>query len=152
MTPFIAQISFDLSLARGLDYYTGVIYEAVLEASGPPKTADGKIVRRKTQKGSDELDESTVGLGSIAAGGRYDDLVGMFSGTNKKGKPNLQIPCVGISIGVERVFSILREKSEIKVKANECEVHVVSVFDGLLEERMRICKELWDAGIKVSLK
>lgn len=46
-------ISFDLSLARGLDYYTGVIYEAVL-------TAKDSVV------------------GSIAAGGRYDNLVGMF--------------------------------------------------------------------------
>jgi histidyl-tRNA synthetase len=48
------RISFDLSLARGLDYYTGVIYEAVL------------------------LDPS-YGVGSIAAGGRYDNLVGMFA-------------------------------------------------------------------------
>lgn len=66
----IDKVSFDLSLARGLDYYTGVIYEAVLTA------------------GSDD----TAGVGSIAAGGRYDGLVGMFSG----GKT---IPCVGISIG-----------------------------------------------------
>ena len=46
-------ILFDFSLARGLDYYTGLIYEAVL--------LDGKV-------------------GSIAGGGRYDGLLGMFSG------------------------------------------------------------------------
>ena len=57
-------ISFDMSLARGLDYYTGVIYEAVL--------VDG-----------------TSRLGSIAAGGRYDNLVGMFSISGQ------QTPCVG---------------------------------------------------------
>ena len=67
-------ITFDLSLARGLDYYTGLIYEAVLTGSN---------------------------LGSIAGGGRYDELVGMFSS-----KP---INAVGVSIGVERVFSILEE-------------------------------------------
>lgn len=47
-------LSFDFSLARGLDYYTGLIYEAVL------------------------TDQNRVG--SIAGGGRYDGLVGMFSG------------------------------------------------------------------------
>ncbi|CAG8547956.1 12056_t:CDS:2, partial [Racocetra fulgida] len=122
------KISFDLSLARGLDYYTGIIYEAVTEQSGPPN----------------ELDETTVGVGSIAAGGRYDNLVGMFA-SNKKGN----IPCVGVSIGVERVFSILLQKVALEqVKANEIEVYVMAVADGLLEDRMKICSELWEAGIK----
>ena len=69
-------IIFDFSLARGLDYYTGLIYEAVLT-------------------GSDR--------GSIAGGGRYDGLVGMFSGKN--------IPAVGVSIGIERIFAILERKA-----------------------------------------
>lgn len=47
--------SFDFSLARGLDYYTGLIYEAVLT-------------------------DPNNKVGSIAGGGRYDGLVGMFSG------------------------------------------------------------------------
>lgn len=71
-------VSFDFSLARGLDYYTGLIYEGVL------------------------LEEGKVG--SIAGGGRYDGLVGMFSGTN--------IPAVGVSVGIERVFAILEEKAK----------------------------------------
>ncbi|CAG8557058.1 3388_t:CDS:10 [Ambispora gerdemannii] len=138
------KISFDLSLARGLDYYTGIIYEAVTEQSGPPTLSDGTQIKRKTKKESDELDENTVGVGSIAAGGRYDNLVGMFA-SSKKGN----IPCVGVSIGVERVFSILLQKEKLEeVKANEVEVYVMSVVDGLLEERMRISAELWDAGIK----
>lgn len=75
----------------------------------------------------------------------------MFSGKNKKGEPNLKIPCVGISIGVERVFSILMAKQEAKeIKSNETEVYVISVGDGLLKERMGIAKQLWDAGIKAS--
>ncbi|KAI9202001.1 uncharacterized protein BJ171DRAFT_584646 [Polychytrium aggregatum] len=117
------RIIFDLSLARGLDYYTGVIYEAVFNASM-------------------NKDDESSGTGSIAAGGRYDELVGMFSGGQK-------IPCVGVSIGVERVFSILMRKLNIKqVKANQTQVYVIGVGDGQLEERMRICKELWDADIK----
>ena len=142
-------MSFDLSLARGLDYYTGIIYEAVTDKSAPPKIAEG--VKPKKKEGSDELDESTVGVGSIAAGGRYDNLVGMFSGTNKKGLPNLQIPCVGVSIGVERVFSILMSKQKnTEIKSNQTEVYIISVGDGLLKERMQIAKECWDAGIKAS--
>ncbi|KAI8365969.1 histidyl-tRNA synthetase [Radiomyces spectabilis] len=142
-------MSFDLSLARGLDYYTGIIYEAVTEKSAPPKLAEG--TKPKTKEGTDELDESTVGVGSIAAGGRYDNLVGMFSGRNKKGEPNLKIPCVGVSIGVERVFSILMAKQKAEdIKSNETEVYVIAVGDGLLKERMQIAKELWEADIKAS--
>ncbi|CAG8453248.1 5637_t:CDS:2 [Paraglomus occultum] len=138
------KMSFDLSLARGLDYYTGIIYEAVTEQSGQPKAEDGTKIRRKARTDSDELDETTVGVGSIAAGGRYDNLVGMFANTSSGG-----IPCVGVSIGVERVFSILLQRAQLaSVKANEVEVYVISVGDGLLEERMSVCTELWDAGIK----
>jgi len=43
-------------------------------------------------------------VGSIAGGGRYDDLVGMFDSKGRK------VPCVGFSIGVERIFSIMEAK------------------------------------------
>ena len=145
------RISFDMSLARGLDYYTGVIYEAVTAASAPPQPAPDAPV--KPQKGKeDELDENTVGVGSIAAGGRYDNLVGMFSGSKK---PDA-VPCVGVSIGVERVFSILMQRirdaqargERTSVRSKEVEVFVMSMGDGLLLERMQVAKQLWDAGIK----
>jgi len=111
-------IVFDLSLARGLDYYTGVIFEAILK------------------KGD---------VGSVAGGGRYDELVGMFS------KSGQQIPCVGLSIGVERVFTILEErakKQQQEIKQNPVEVFVAAAGGDLLEERMRITSSLWKAGIK----
>ncbi|KAJ2950475.1 hypothetical protein O0L34_g8719 [Tuta absoluta] len=120
------KILFDLSLARGLDYYTGVIYEAVL--TEPIKVGS-------------ELQT----VGSIAGGGRYDNLVGMF---DSKGK---QVPCVGVSLGVERIFSVLEGKlaaGELKIRTNEVEVYVASAQKNFLEERMKICAELWDAGIK----
>eukprot|EP00898_Chlorokybus_atmophyticus_P006253 jgi/Chlat1/6629/Chrsp482S06115 len=108
---------FDLSLARGLDYYTGVIYEAVFKG------------------------ESQVG--SIAAGGRYDTLVGMFSGK--------QVPCVGVSFGIERVFSIMedieRAKSSV-IRATQTEVLVASIGSDLLTQRMEVAAELWAAGVK----
>ena len=117
------RVKLDLSLARGLDYYTGIIYEAVTDKS--------------------------EGVGSIAAGGRYDDLVGMFSGTNKTGKPKT-IPCVGVSIGVERLFSILMSRQKNEIKSSKTQVYVISVGDGLLKERMQLVRELWDAGIQAS--
>lgn len=146
----VDRVSFDLSLARGLDYYTGVIYEAITALSAPP-TKEGAPAQRKT-KDNGELDESTVGVGSIAAGGRYDHLVGMFCGAKR---PDA-VPCVGVSIGVERVFSILLQRLQeaqargerTSVRQKEVDVYVMSMGDGLLLERMQVCKMLWDAGIK----
>ncbi|XP_015667088.1 histidine--tRNA ligase, cytoplasmic [Protobothrops mucrosquamatus] len=124
------QISFDLSLARGLDYYTGVIYEAIL-----------------LQEPNDHVEES-VGIGSVAGGGRYDGLVGMFDPKNRK------VPCVGVSIGIERVFSIMEQKmeaSEEKIRTTETQVLVASAQKKLLEERLKLVSELWDSGIKAEI-
>lgn len=68
-------ISIDFTLARGLNYYTGIIFEVKAPA--------------------------TVKMGSIGGGGRYDDLTGLF------GVPN--IPGVGISFGVDRIYDVLEE-------------------------------------------
>ncbi|KAI8871459.1 histidyl-tRNA synthetase [Ramicandelaber brevisporus] len=125
-------LDFDMSLARGLDYYTGIIYEAVLAEEPNIEPLAG---------------EDQVRVGSIAAGGRYDELVGMF--VRKKDSDQGRIPCVGVSIGVERVFSVLMAKrANEEIKASETQVYVIAVGgDGLLEERMKIATELWDAGI-----
>ncbi|XP_018401138.1 PREDICTED: histidine--tRNA ligase, cytoplasmic isoform X2 [Cyphomyrmex costatus] len=114
------KIKFDLSLARGLDYYTGVIYEAIL-------------------CGDD------VGVGSVAGGGRYDNLVGMFDSKNKN------VPCVGVSVGVERIFSVMEAKlanKGLKTRTTEIEVFVASAQKNLHEERMKILVDLWNAGVK----
>ena len=111
---------FDLSLSRGLDYYTGLIYEAVL-------INEGKI-------------------GSICGGGRYDNLIGMFS--SKK------IPSVGVSIGIERIFGLLEEKykKNNNVRENETEILVVSIGKiNLTKNRLEIINKLWDAGIKAEI-
>lgn len=49
--------------------------------------------------------DDSVGVGSVAGGGRYDGLVGMFDGKGRK------VPCVGVSIGIERLFSIMEAKA-----------------------------------------
>lgn len=157
----VKRISLDMSLARGLDYYTGVIYEVVTEGSAPghgttSNSSDqaAKKAKKKQSKGANDADEDrssdpSVGVGSVAAGGRYDELVGMFSG---KG----QIPCVGISFGVDRIFSIIKSRMQAQAAAplrnNEVDVYVIAFggkdFNGMVEERMQICKRLWEAGVK----
>ena len=154
------RVSFDLSLARGLDYYTGIIYEVVTEGSAPEAApvGDGKEVaasksskKKKKTNGEDDdrSNDPTVGVGSVAAGGRYDNLVGMFSGKT-------QIPCVGISFGVDRIFSITKarmaaDKNAAQVRNNEVDVYVMAFgSNGFLKERMAVCAQLWEAGIKVS--
>lgn len=116
----LGALTFDLSLARGLDYYTGVIYEAVLT-------------------------DPEVGVGSIAAGGRYDGLVGQFS---PSGTP---VPCVGVSIGIERVFTIMEARAKA-ANAGRLAKPVVSVLvasqgEGLVAARLRLCAALWAAGL-----
>ena len=111
--------TFDLSLARGLDYYTGLIYETVLT--------------------------DTDKVGSISGGGRYDNLVGMFSGK--------QIPAVGVSIGIERIFNILEEKYKDSpdIRSCETEVFVAVIGKNLTKERFKVLNDLWDYGIKYEI-
>lgn len=116
------RVTFDLALARGLDYYTGVIFEALIEL--PPNSS------------------SESRIGSIAAGGRYDNLVGMYG--------RRQIPCVGVSFGVDRIFTILKQRHEDeKQRAKGVDVYVMAFGgkNGLLKERMAVASELWKAGI-----
>jgi histidyl-tRNA synthetase len=76
------QVMFDTGVVRGLDYYTGPVWEGQL--TGPV---------------TNEAGEEVV-FGSIASGGRYDDLVARFTGQ--------RVPAAGISIGVSRLLATLR--------------------------------------------
>lgn len=139
-------LSFDLSLARGLDYYTGMIFEAVTAGSAPPTNAE-ELKKKAAGKEVEDASEY-VGIGSVAGGGRYDNLVGMFS----NGKT---VPCVGTSLGVERLFSIVKARSAKnwdKLSPTHTDVFVMAFgggegWTGFLKERMAIAKQLWSAGI-----
>lgn len=119
------KVVIDLSLARGLDYYTGVIFEAVFKGTSASK--------------------ATENVGSVAGGGRYDNLVQMFD-------PNgLIIPCVGVSIGVERIFSMLEAKNAsegTQLRTKSTDVYVASAHKGLHKKRLEIVAKLWNAGIR----
>lgn len=152
------KILFDLSLARGLDYYTGLIYEAVLK--GPivemiaeqqrlALEAQAALASKSKKRDKDADDEegdvpTSGGVGTVAAGGRYDTLVNMF---DKKAK----VPCVGLSIGVERLFAVMEAKlkmESVKIRSTHTQVYIVTPQKGLVEERLKLCHLLWSAGIK----
>lgn len=116
-------VSFDMSLARGLDYYTGIIYEAVLLGGGGGEEGEG--------------------VGSVAGGGRYDNLVGMFDAKHK------QVPCVGVSIGVERIFAVMEAAyAKKKIRTTQIECYVATAQKNLASARMSLCRDLWEAGFK----
>ena len=129
-------ISFNLSLAQGLDYYTSLIFEVLhtpRETQAPGKQASGN--GQATQ------------VGSIGAGRRYDNLVGIFG--------KRPIPCVGISFGADRIPTILKaqREREAALPIQEIDVYVMAFgagkdFDGLPPDRLHICGQLWDAGIR----
>ncbi|MEL7486048.1 MAG: histidine--tRNA ligase [Pseudomonadota bacterium] len=81
----------DLSVIRGLEYYTGPVFEAELIA--PITDEKGRAVR----------------IGSVASGGRYDGLVARFKG--------VEVPAVGISVGVSRLLAALELSAEAKAAA-----------------------------------
>ena len=107
----------DLSIARGLDYYTGTVYETFLN--------DYKSI------------------GSICSGGRYNDLAGYY--TDK------ELPGVGMSIGLTRLFFILNDIGLIKTdKKSISDVLVVSMLDDLTKT-IEVANELRNAGINTEI-
>ena len=95
------RIVVDQTVVRGLEYYTGPVYE--VELTFPIKGEDGKPVR----------------FGSVAGGGRYDGLVARFRGE--------AVPATGFSIGVSRLMAALQHLGKIDTKPEPGPV-VVTVF------------------------
>ncbi len=108
-------IIVDLSLARGLDYYTGPIFEVL--ATGYED------------------------FGSIAGGGRYDEIVELFGG-----EPT---PATGISFGVDRLTPILEEKKAFKDLMLGAEIYVAPVNDEVKMKAIEITQELRRSGKSV---
>ena len=115
------RILFDTGVVRGLDYYTGAVFEAQL--TFPVKNEDGE----------------EVVFGSVAGGGRYDDLVARFTGQS--------VPATGVSIGVSRLMSALSSRG--LVRAAPPPLVVVTVFDKAeAAASFAIVQELRAAGIR----
>jgi histidyl-tRNA synthetase len=118
------RIVIDPSVVRGLGYYTGPVFEAELTF---------EILDEKGRKRQ---------FGSVAGGGRYDDLVKRFTGQ--------EVPATGVSIGVDRLLAALREKG--RVGSVERGPVVVTVMDrDRMADYQAIVAELRQAGIRAEV-
>ncbi len=100
----------DLSLARGLDYYTGPVFEVFAEE----------------------------GIGSVAGGGRYDKMIGLFSGKD--------VPATGISLGIERIMEVVRERKMV-TSENKVKVFVAGVNESVALSCLDVVQVLRRNGI-----
>ena len=111
-------IAADIGIVRGLDYYTGTIYET-------------------------RLDDHPQ-LGSICSGGRYDDLASYFI--------RRELPGVGISIGLTRLFSQLLQAGIVKAEAaSAAHVLVTIPNESLIESAIAVASSLREADIKTEI-
>ncbi|MBR9863568.1 MAG: histidine--tRNA ligase [Rhodobacteraceae bacterium] len=118
------RIDIDPSVVRGLGYYTGPVYEAELTF---------EILDEKGRKRQ---------FGSVAGGGRYDDLVKRFTGQ--------EVPATGVSIGVDRLLAALREKGRINSTAKGPVVVTVMDRDRMSDYQAMVA-ELRNAGIRAEV-
>ena len=115
---------FDSSIIRGLEYYTGPIFEVNLKFD--VKNNKGQVIQ----------------FGSIGGGGRYDNLVNNFG--------NYEAPATGISVGLDRLVYALMQKKEFKVKQSK--PVVICVFDkNAMREYIKLQTILRDAGISTEI-
>ncbi len=110
-------VAIDLSIARGLAYYDGPVFEAHL------------------------LDAPQ--FGTVAAGGRYDNLVTRFSGE--------RVPAVGGSIGVDRLLAALTELGRVRSRKSTAHVLVTAIDPTLMDEYVAMTFELRRAGVNAEL-
>jgi histidyl-tRNA synthetase len=103
------------ALARGLSYYTGPIFEVVSEDFS----------------------------GSLGGGGRYDNLVGMFS--------SKQVPAVGFSLGLERILLLMEERQMFPDLRTTAQVMICTLPDTSLAPVVGLASRLRQAGITVEV-
>ena len=118
-------LRIDPSVVRGLEYYTGPVFECELLME--TKDEDGKPVR----------------FGSVGGGGRYDDLVARFTGQ--------QVPATGFSIGVSRLYSALKLVGKAEESATLAPVVVLVMDKDRQGDYWRMVQELRAAGIRAEM-
>ncbi len=112
---------FDPSVVRGLEYYTGAVFEAEL------------LLETKDERGQ------AVRFGSVGGGGRYDDLVARFTGE--------RTPATGFSFGVSRLAAALRAAGRDRGAEVRGPVVVVAFDQGRMADYFAVASELRAAGI-----
>ena len=115
---------FDPSIIRGLEYYTGPIFEVNLKFD--VKNNKGQVIQ----------------FGSVGGGGRYDNLVNNFG--------NYDAPATGISIGLDRLVFAIMQKKDFKIKQSK--PVIICVFEKKsMREYINLQKILRDAGISTEI-
>ena len=118
-------IRIDPSIVRGLEYYTGPVFEA--ELTTPIKDERGQPIR----------------LGSVVSGGRYDGLVERFTGE--------KVPATGISIGISRLLFGLKTLGKIGTEATQGPIVVLVLDKDRMADYQKMAQELRAAGIRAEL-
>jgi histidyl-tRNA synthetase len=109
----VDRFKIDLAICRGLDYYTGTIYETYLS--------------------------DLPGIGSVCAGGRYDNLAGLYT--------KQALPGVGAALGLDRLLAAMEELNLLPKTATPAPVLVVQFSADRLGDYQRIARDLRKAGI-----
>jgi histidyl-tRNA synthetase len=119
------RVAVDASVVRGLDYYTGPVFEAQLTFE--VRSEDGQLVR----------------FGSVGGGGRYDDLVARFTGQ--------RVPATGFSIGVSRLQAALAAMGKSGVGAAPGPVVVLVMDKAELPRYQKLTQTLRQSGIRAEM-
>ncbi len=119
------RIAIDPSIVRGLDYYTGPVFEA--ELTFEARSDDGQLIR----------------FGSVGGGGRYDGLVARFKG--------VEIPATGFSLGVSRLFAALEVLGKVGIAGADAPVIVLVMDREHMGEYMAMGAELRSAGLRTEV-
>jgi histidyl-tRNA synthetase len=119
------QIRIDPSVVRGLEYYTGPVYE--VELTFPVTNDEGQVVR----------------FGSVAGGGRYDGLVARFRGE--------EVPATGFSIGVSRLAAALKSLGKLGAEKPVGPVVVLVMDRDRIADYQQMVSELRQAGIRAEM-
>ncbi|MEO1600115.1 MAG: histidine--tRNA ligase, partial [Pseudomonadota bacterium] len=122
---YAGRLLIDPSVVRGLGYYTGPVYEAEL-----------------TFEITDE-DGNRRQFGSVAGGGRYDDLVKRFIGQ--------AVPATGVSVGVDRLLAALEAKGRAGTEAVRGPVVILPMDRDRMADYQTMCAELRNAGIRAEV-
>jgi histidyl-tRNA synthetase len=122
------RLKIDLSIARGLEYYTGTIYETFL------------VGTYTDEKGKPA---DLAGFGSVCSGGRYDNLAGLFT--------KQALPGVGASLGLDRLLTVLETMKLLPKVSTPAPVLVVQFSAARLADYQRIARLLrvGDIGVEV---
>ncbi len=120
-----SRIKIDPSCVRGLEYYTGMVYEAELLFD---------VTNEKGQK---------VQFGSVGGGGRYDGLIKRFTGQ--------AVPATGFSIGVSRLMSALKNLDRLEAQEMPAPIIVCVMDKTRIVDYQKMVSELRNAGIRAEM-